>query len=143
MERDENAPRGGYTANSYLEALEEGFVQHYQPGQIFQQDNALIHKAKLIREWFETNGIHVMDWPPHSPDLNPIEPVWRLLKLKLFELYPDLVNMGQSESDWAYFRRCLVAVWDILDQRVIDSLIRSVPRRIRAVRAAGGYYTRY
>ena len=36
-----------YTANSYLDALEEGFIQHYRPRQNFQQDNAAIHKVDV------------------------------------------------------------------------------------------------
>jgi transposase len=143
MERDSDSVGNGYTTKSYLNALEEGFIKHYEPGTIFQQDNAKIHKSYIAREWFETHGVEVMEWPPHSPDLNPIEPVWRLLKLKLFELHPGLVDMGQSENDWDFFKACMCEAWDALDQRKIDSLISSVPRRIAAVKRAKGYYTRY
>jgi transposase len=143
MERDSDSVRNGYTTQSYLNALEEGFIEHYEPGTIFQQDNAKIHKSYVAREWFERHGVEVMEWPPHSPDLNPIEPVWRLLKLKLFELHPELVDMGQSEGDWDFFKACMCEAWDALDQRKIDSLISSVPRRIAAVKRAKGYYTRY
>lgn len=46
MERDESSERGGYSRWSYIEALEEGLFPIYQPGIIFQQDNAKIHTAK-------------------------------------------------------------------------------------------------
>jgi hypothetical protein len=76
IERDEDSrSRRGYTTKSYIETLEKGLLPFYAPGIIFQQDNAKIHRAKLTEEWFETHGIYVEDWPAHSPDLNPIEPV--------------------------------------------------------------------
>jgi hypothetical protein len=39
MERDKEAPRQGYAANSYIAALDEGLIPIYTPGTIFQQDN--------------------------------------------------------------------------------------------------------
>ena len=61
MERDEIAPRQGYSANSYIKSLEEGLMPIYEPGQIFQQDSASIHKAQVVRDWFEIHGIWIMD----------------------------------------------------------------------------------
>lgn len=65
MERDLEAPRGGYSTNSYLEALENSLLQVYKPGFMFQQDNAGIHRSEAAELWFETHGIHVIEWPPH------------------------------------------------------------------------------
>jgi hypothetical protein len=143
MERDKDAPRQGYTANSYIAALDQGLIPIYTPGTIFQQDNASIHKATVLKDWFETHGIEVPDWPAHSPDMNPIEPVWRMLKLKLFSMFPDLIGMGRSEADWLYFTECMQLAWQALDQSKIDSLILSMPRRIEALRKAKGWYTKY
>lgn len=50
---------------------------------IFQQDNAPIHNAHLVSDWFISEGILTETWPPYSPDLNPIEHVWVRLKEKL------------------------------------------------------------
>jgi hypothetical protein len=96
MERDNEAPRGGYSTNSYIKSLEEGLLPIYEPGTLFQQDNAKIHTSLRMQEWFECHGIWVIKWPPHSPDLNPIEHCWNLLKKKLLELYPQLFMGGRS-----------------------------------------------
>ena len=142
MERDEETRRRGYSSNSYINSLEQALIPIYEPGRIFQQDNAPIHKSETVREWFEVHGIWVMDWPPHSPDLNPIKNIWRLLKLKIFQLYPKLMDHGQSKLDWTKFRDAIQRAWEALDQEVIDHLIESVTRRIRAVKKAKGWYTK-
>lgn len=143
MDRDEDSQRNGYTARTYIWALEEGLLPYYTPRTIFQQDNAKIHKAFVTQSWFEHHGIWVEDWPAHSPDLNPIEPVWWWLKVELFRLFPDLINMGRSEDDWRYFKECLRTGWWSIKQEKIDALILSMSRRLRVLRAAKGYYTKY
>ena len=50
---------------------------------VFQQDNDPKHTSKTAKRWFENNNIEVLDWPPQSPDLKPIEHHWHELKLKL------------------------------------------------------------
>ena len=72
MDRDEATPEKGFSAQSYIEALDHGLVPIYETGTIFQQENVSIHRAEVTQIWTETHGIHVMDWPAHSPDLNPL-----------------------------------------------------------------------
>jgi len=50
-----------------------GSVKICQQGQPLPQDNAQIHATKMTKEWYESNGIWVIDWPSCSPNLNPIE----------------------------------------------------------------------
>ena len=89
----------GYSANSYIELLNDNLLGIWHPGHILLQDNAPIHKAKKVMEWFNENGIEVIDWPPYLPNLNPIEHVWYVLKKLVYQVNPniDLVS-GTDET---------------------------------------------
>ena len=50
---------------------------------IFQDDNDPKHRSKVVTKWKEENNIISLDWPSNSPDLNPIENIWALLKNKV------------------------------------------------------------
>lgn len=143
MERDDSSERGGYSRFSYIDTLEKGLLPIYEPGRIFQQDNAKIHVAKDTQEWFESHGIYVEDWPAYSPDLNPIEPVWNMLKRQLFRMFLELIDIGKSQSDQEVFKQCIVNAWDALDQIKIDTLILSMGRRLDKFWENKGFYTKY
>ena len=43
------------------------------------QDNAPCHKAKIVLSFLDNEGIAVVKRPPQSPDMNPIENVWKII----------------------------------------------------------------
>ncbi len=50
---------------------------------IFQQDLAPAHTARSTKSWLNDHGVGVLDWPANSPDLNPIENLWGIVKKKM------------------------------------------------------------
>lgn len=86
----------------------------------------------------------VTEWPPYSPDLNPIEHVWFRLKTNLEKAHPTSQDKQYTiEEVRILMENVLPEAWSQIDKNYIDSLIDSMPRRCRAVVNAKGWYTKY
>ena len=78
--------------NRWREILEENLWsvigRHFPTGgEIFQDDGAPVHTANFVKAWKRKNGINTLPCryhppppPPYSPDLNPIENCWAVIK---------------------------------------------------------------
>lgn len=109
------------TADSYVRkclATVVPFLQ--QTGRTFQQDGAACHTAATTLKYLEGKGVKVMQTPPRSPDMNPIENLWATMARKVTLCAPtnraELVDAVQK-------------VWAELDASMINNLVSSFHTR--------------
>jgi transposase len=101
---------------------------------IFQQDNDPKHTALINRAYLMNQQVNVLDWPAQSPDLNPIEHLWS-------ELDRQLQDRNCNTPDQLF--DILKGGWEELEQKYLENLIDSMPRRCAAVIRANGRLTKY
>ncbi|GET58377.1 IS630 family transposase [Rhizophagus irregularis DAOM 181602=DAOM 197198] len=113
-----------------------GFCELTGRAAIFQQDNASIHTAKITKNWLKKNKIAIIDWPANSPDLNPIENIWKHLKdnIQARKTFPRTVSE---------LKVALSEEWENLDCSIFEEVVASMPQRINAVLEARGRPTHY
>ncbi len=144
LDRDFESKKHGYSAASYIQILDHNLAGIWEPGLVFMQDNAPIHRARKSKLWFQEMGIEVMEWPSYSPDLNPIENLWALLKKEAYKVYPDLDKLkGKGEEAETQLFQILQKAWGNIREKVIEGLISSMPRRCEALIIAEGWHTKY
>lgn len=129
---------GTISAESYSQRIVpivDGWLRLH-PGHLFMQDNAPGHAAALTSQELRERDISVLIWPPYSPDLNPIETIWRWMKDYIRENYPD-------EMSYNNLRAAVKTAWDAVPQEYLREQLDSMPARCQAVIDANGMYTKY
>jgi hypothetical protein len=66
-----------------------------------------------------------------------------MLKEYVNEHFPHLKEMGNSQRDYDALCDVVEPAWNALDQDKMDNLIRSMPRRVKAVWKTGGWHSKY
>ncbi len=80
------------------------------------------------------HGVTVLEWSANSPDLNPIENLWGIVKRKIRDTRPN------NADD---LKATVKETWASIPPQQYHKLITSMPRRIEAVIKAKGAPTKY
>jgi transposase len=104
---------------------------------ILMQDGAPGHRAHRTIQHLRSHNIRIIKWPANSPDLNPIENLWAIMKDWIADNYPEYTD-NQDEN-----KAIVQEAWDHIRSEHLYNLAASMPDRIQAVIEAKGYHTRY
>ena len=102
---------------------------------IFQQDGAPAHASKEAQNWCHDKLPSFWDkdtWPGNSPDLNPIENLWGILKAQLNEAEPC--------SSIEQLTALLKTAWSKIKPSTLRNLVASMPQRVSKCIALRGEY---
>ena len=120
-------------AVGYLEILKIYEEKTHFLDLIFQQDNALVHKSKIMGNFFQENEWEVLKWPAYSSVLNPIENLWAILKQRL----------RKQTVFWENLEERVYEIWNEIDADVVRNLYENYTNRLLDVKIAKGVMTRY
>ena len=71
----------------------------HQPGTVLLLDNASIHKTLAVRRAVAAKGFVLLFTPPYSPEFNPIELVFGVVKNEFYRMrYTPLFDVNDFES---------------------------------------------
>ena len=99
-----------------------------------QEDNDPKHMSNIAKKWKLNHDVKRLNWPSMSPDLNPLENVWALLKAKVEEKNCKTIKQLKAK---------IIKEWKALPDDYAANLINSLPKRLLAVIANNGDYTLY
>lgn len=114
------------------------WLQENMPGDhIFQEDGASCHRSKYSVWWKQTHDLRVLEqWPANSPDLNPIENVWDILKRRVAKRKDTITTRDQLIA-------LIQEEWVKIPKEMLGKLVASMPRRCAVIYKARGRSTKY
>jgi hypothetical protein len=100
---------------------------------VFMQDGARIHTANTVLNYLEKSKkvMFIKQWPPHSPDLNPIEQMWAVLNAIVAENFAPAKSIAELQQQ-------VRQAWEEIPMDVINRAVASFAARLKKVRACGG-----
>jgi transposase len=90
----------------------------------YQQDNDPKHTSRVAKQFLDDKVPETIDWPSNSPDINPIENMWSILKRRVEKRKPSNID----ELD-----QFLHEEWEKVDMTVISNLVYSMKSRCLAI----------
>jgi hypothetical protein len=93
------------------------------------QDGTRVHTASSTMAHLTTMTTGINNWPACSPNLNPIENLWVILKRRVEKLQPMTKD---------HLIDILIDAWEHLEMGIVNALVDLMPRRMILVIQKGG-----
>jgi hypothetical protein len=136
-------PSDRRTARDYVDLVLDGPLMAFylelsqaRGDVMIMEDGAPVHRSKLAQQHHVEHKIRTLDWPAQSPDMNPIEHVWKQLKLAINKRRERPKSLGDLET-------AIKEEWARLGSDLARSLVESMPKRVAALGQARGGHTKY
>lgn len=100
------------------------------------EDKAPAHATHHTKAAQVQHNISSLDWPASSPDLNPIEEVWRRMKDYIY-------RMEERHTTVPAMTAAVQEAWEFIPDLEIRHLVDTILERIQAVIEAQGGHTRF
>jgi len=98
---------------------------------LWMDDGAKYHTSKIVQEYEKALFIHRMWWPAQSPNLNPIENLWRIIKLRISKRRHRIQSISEMEE-------VIREEWAKLTPNDWQKCIKSIEKRCRLILKARG-----
>lgn len=131
-----NGPRYRQLLQEHLLPWAEELLGPRETAWKLQDDNAAPHRSRVVQDFLDQSGVRRIEWPARSPDLNPIEHLWDEMGRRVRQRDPPVSSLTELAN-------ALREVWEAIPQTVIQTLIRSMPRRLHQVLRTRGGHTSY
>jgi transposase len=130
---------GTMNSEKYVQILEAHllpFLKKAKFNPIWMHDNAPCHSSKFTKSFLEKYQIKTLQWPPQSPDLNPIENAWAIIKRNV----ESQVFKPKSKQELI---KSFTEEWNRVSAQTWSALMKSLPKRLHEVKKQKGQWTKY
>ena len=107
---------------------------------LFVMDNDPSQRSKLASDALEEVGAELVEIPARSPDLNPIENLFNIIKCNLRQ---EALRGKIVKEDFQTSKGRVLQAFSDFDVTVIDRTIRSMHDRLSTLAINDGYRTKY